>query len=255
MALPKISNYPTKKITLPISNKKITIRPFVVKEEKILIMVRENEESTSKDYLNAMCQVVESCTTENVSAQDLCEADLSYIFLQVRMLAKGETSKVSYRCKAQTDDGTCDTPLDINLDLNQVEAYTPEDFQDLFQVPNHDVYLKLKVPTVGDAAELEELGVTINNLNAAKWNDIETIIAICVESVIEGDEQDSTVNSDFTREELVEWFEGLPDSVLEDIVLKFLGKLPYLRYPVDITCPACGTNHKFEIVGLENFFE
>lgn len=253
--LPNIDNYPRKKITLPISKKKLTIRGFVVREEKILIMAREDTESTSKDYLDAMCQIINSCVNEKFDPVDLNEVDLSYLFLRIRMMSKGENSKVTYRCKAELEDGNiCDSPMQIELDLRKVEAHFPEGYQELFQVPNTDVHIKMRLPTIRDVMRFEDDGIKIDNIDSLKWEHLEYLISSCVESITEGTKDDSNTISDFTREDIVSWFEGVPDVVLDDIIDKYLTKIPYLRYSVKHTCPACGTKHEFDIVGLENFF-
>lgn len=252
--LPKIDDQPRKKITLPISKKKISIRPFLVKEEKILIMARENDESTPKDYLDAMCQIIESCVKEDLNPMDLNEVDLSYMFLRIRMLSKGEYSKVTYKCKADTEDGVCDTPMEINLDLNNVEAYYPEGYQDLFSIPNSDIHIKMRLPTIQDAQNFEENGIKVEKVDDMRWEHIEYMITSCVDSIVEGDAEDSNIYADFTREEIVSWLETAPDTVMDEIITKWLTCIPYLRYSVNHTCPACGTEHNFDIVGLENFF-
>lgn len=252
--LPKIDSQPTKKITLPINKKKITIRPFLVKEEKILIMARENDESTTKDYLEAMCQIIESCVKENIDPLDFNEVDLSYMFLRIRMMSKGEFSKVTYRCKADTDDGVCNTPMEISLDLNKVDAHYPEGFKSLFTIPNSDIHIQMRLPTIRDVTNFEEQGIKVENVEDLKWEHIEYMITTCIESIIEGDKEDSNIYSDFAREEIASWLDEAPDTVIEDIITNYLTKIPYLRYSVNHTCPACGTEHNFDIVGLENFF-
>lgn len=257
--LPKIENYPTKKVTLPQSKKKVTVRPFLVREEKILIMAREQENAGQKEFLEAMCQIIESCVKEKIDPEKMNEIDLSYLFLQIRMLSKGEGSQVTYRCKAKVgpgseEDGTCDHPMEIPLDLTKVEVYRPEGYEDLFKVPNNDVYIQMRMATISDFVEFEENNINISDPSSLKWRDIEFLITTCIDSIIEGTKDDSTIHDDYTREQLAEWLETVPDSVLDDILNKFLLNTPYLRYQVKTECAKCGTKHEFDIVGLENFF-
>lgn len=260
MSLPKIESYPTKTVTLPMSKKKIKIRPFLVKEEKILIMVRENENATPDEQLEAICQVIGSCTIDDVSPLEFNEVDLSYLFMQIRMMSKGETSKVTYKCKAtvrehpEAEPEECGTALNVNIDLNNVEAYQPEGYKDLFKLPGSDIHIKMKMPTMADILALQSKGVDLANASNAKWSQLEAIVVASIESIIQGDQNDSVVYKDFTEDEMKEWLEGVHDTVLEDIIENYLQKMPYLRYEVKMQCPNCGTKHEFDITGIENFF-
>ena len=263
MAIPKIQNVPTKNVTLPLLKKKIKIRPFLVKEEKILLMAREDDsENKVEEYMNAMKQIIDACTHGQVDPETLSQPDLEYIFLQIRMMSKGETSKFQYKCLEQVPDSEnegqtkqCGTMLPVTLDLKKIELKQQEDHKTLFQIPNNDIYIKMKYPSIGLAAKLEKEGITQDNLKNMKWSQIEYLIVSCIDSIIEGNDKEASTYNSFTESEITEWLETVPSETLEEIVEHFFQKIPYLEHTIEVKCHGCGAEHKIPIRGLENFFD
>ena len=263
MPIPKIQNVPTKQITLPLSNKKVKIRPFLVKEEKILIMAREAEaDSAVEEYINAMKQIVDACSFGQLNADELSQVDLEYIFIQIRMMSKGETSKFKYRCLEQVPDPEnegetkqCGTSIPVTLNLKEITLEKDENHKTLFQIPNNDIYIQMKYPSVSLAAELEKEGISQENVENMKWTQVEYLIVSCIEAVIQGNEESADTYSDFSRKEMIEWLESVPSETLENIVENFFQTVPKLSHTVKAKCPGCGKKHEIYLTGLENFFD
>lgn len=252
--IPKIQNVPSKDITLPLSRQKVKIKPFLVKQEKILIMAREEEENKTEAYVNAMSQVIHDCTFGKVKATTLAQADLEYIFMQIRMMSKGNKSEFKYRCLADVNGETCNTLIPVIVDLKDVELKTDEEHKTLFQIPNNDIYIQMKYPSIDMSAKLEESGIDVTNVTEMKWSQVEELIVSCIDSIIEGDKNSANTYSDLKKEDLIDWLEDVPSDTLEEIVKVFFAKVPYLAYDLNMTCPKCGTKHEIELRGIENFF-
>lgn len=263
MPIPKIQNVPTKHVTLPLAKKKVKIRPFLVKEEKLLIMARESEgEDTTQEYISAMQQIIDACSHGQLDAETLSQPDLEYIFIQIRMMSKGNISKFQYRCLEEVDDPDnegekkqCGTLLPVKLDLSKIELKKNEDHKSLFKIPNNNIHIQMKYPSIALSAELEKQGINQDNIENMKWSQIEYLIISCIDSIIEGDENQADTYNDFTKEELSEWLETVPSETLEDIVTYFFSSIPHLEHTIEVTCHGCGAQHKIPVRGLENFFD
>jgi hypothetical protein len=238
MSLPKIDS-PTYELTLPSSNRKIKYRPFLVKEEKLLIIAMESEDMTQ--IANAIKQVLDNCIiTKGIKIDKLSTFDIEYLFLNVRGKSVGETVEVLVTCP---DDG--DTQVPVTIALSDIQVQKDSEHSNIIKL-NDEYYLKMRYPS------LEEF--VRENFDADEIGQIEQsfdMIARCVEQIY--NEEESWAGSDHTNEELMEFVEGLGSSQFKDIE-KFFATMPKLSHTVKVKNPNTGIESDVVVEGLASFF-
>ena len=238
MPLPKI-NTPTYELTLPSNNKKIKYRPFLVREEKILIMALETEDS--EQISNAVVQILSECiSTKGVDVTKLATFDIEYLFLNVRSKSVGETVEVNIVCP---DDNKTSVQMEINLDSIKVQK--TRGHKNIIKLD--DQYsLKLKYPSldefIGNNFDTNESNMVDKSLN---------MISSCIEMVY--DEEESWDASDSTKEELEEFVEQLNSKQFKAIE-KFFETMPKLSHKVKVTNPTTEVESEVVLEGLASFF-
>lgn len=232
MPLPKIET-PTYELTLPSTGELIEYRPFLVKEEKILLLAQESGEA--KDIMRALKQIVASCTFDKVSPNDVPQYDLEYVFLQLRAKSVGETSKFSVKCEH------CSEYNEVEVDLSTVEVTFP------LQKDANKIQLT------------DNIGVILQPISFEKIEDIDSIAdnftKILALSIAQIYDQTQVYNSsDVSEKELIEFVESLSRTQVSKIE-HFLENQPYLAKDIQFTCKACGKPNSVTLKGLDAFFE
>ena len=230
MTLPRVET-PMFENTLASTGELIKFRPFLVKEEKILMLASESNEF--RDMVNACSQIVTNCCNGAVKGQDLTMFDLQDLFLKIRAKSVGETADFTLTC------GECkkSTPYELRLDAMKVEGL--ENPPDSFIKINEDMGVKLKWPSALIAAQVEEL------------TDDE-LVAKCIEYVVDGEE---TFNiQEESVEEITSFIGDLPIEVMDKMRV-FFQEMPRIEHEVEYTCPHCSSDNKININGYEHFFD
>lgn len=239
MALPKI-DAPIYELTLPLSKKQIRFRPFLVKEQRNLMMAMESEDKETME--KNIKQVLHNCTlTENVDIDSLPIVDVEYYFIQLRARSVGEVVDNKYRCENVVEDKTCGNMMNVKFNLLDIKV-DHNDIKDEIQLTDK-ISIKLGYPK-------------FSVLDASK--NIETATDMAFEMII-----DSIVNiydgeqfyyaNEVAKEELVEFVESLNQEQFGKIE-DFFSNLPKLNKTLEIDCGKCGFHHTIEVEGLENFF-
>ena len=238
MPLPTIST-PTYELTLPSSNRKIKYRPFLVKEEKILIIAMESEDT--KQIARAVKDVISKCIlSKGIKVDKLSTFDIEYLFLNIRGKSVGEQIEVMVTCP---DDGKTQVPTSINVDSIKVqkdEEHSPDIVLD-------DVYtLRMKYPSLNEFiknnfGELEKMNV----------DDTFDLIASCIDQVYSEDE--TWASEECTKKELITFIESLNSSQFKKVE-KFFETMPKLSHTVTVTNPNTQVESDIKIEGLQNFF-
>ena len=238
MPLPKIST-PTHELVLPSTGKKIKYRPFLVKEEKILILALESEDT--KQITNAIKTILKSCiSTRGIKVEDLPTFDIEYIFLNIRGKSVGESIEVLVTCP---DDGETQVERKIYIDEIQVEKdekHSPDIKLD------HSLTLRMKYPSLNEFVQ--------NNFSASDDNTLQAsmdIIASCIDVVYSEDE--SWAAADCTKKELSEWLETLNTSQFKEVET-FFETMPKLTHKVMVTNPNTKVESEVVMEGLTSFF-
>ena len=242
MPLPKI-NTPTYDLTLPSTGKKIKYRPFLVREEKILIMALETEDMAQ--ITNAVIEILDECIlTKGISVTKLATFDIEYLFLNVRSKSVGETIEVNVTCP---DDEKTSVQVEINIDAIKVQKVRGH--KDIIKLD--DQYsMKLKYPSM---TEFVESNFESGN-DGGEGNDIDkslSMITSCIEMIY--DNEESWDASDSSQQELEEFIEQLNSKQFKSIE-RFFETMPKLSHKVKVTNPKTGVESQVVLEGLASFF-
>lgn len=236
MALPKIG-VPTLELHLPSNGKTVKYRPFIVKEEKVLLLALESEDEDQ--ITNAVKDVIKSCVLSRIKVDELPAFDLEYIFLKIRAAAVGEVITMNVTCM---DDG--ETTVEVEINLNDVEIYHPEGHTNKIMLTD-DMGIIMKYPSMDRFIEAEFLDKEI------KTEEVFDFIAESIDQVFDSEEVwDSSTTS---KKEMKEWVETLTTKQFEAIQ-KFYETMPKLRYQFSVVNPKTGKKSDYTIEGLQNFF-
>jgi len=238
MPLPKI-NTPTYDLILPSTGKKIKYRPFLVREEKILIMALETEDT--QQISNAVVQILDECIlTKGVNVTKLATFDIEYLFLNVRSKSVGETVEVNIVCP---DDNKTSVQMEINIDSIKVQKTRGHKST----VKLDDQYsMKLKYPSLD-----EFINSNFESSEESAVNKSLNMITSCIEMIY--DEEESWSASDSTKQELEEFIEQLNSKQFKSIE-KFFETMPRLSHKVKVTNPTTEVESEVVLEGLASFF-
>lgn len=238
MALPVMSA-PTYELTVPSTKQKIKYRPFLVKEEKALLIAQQSEDETV--MLNTLKDVITACTLGKLDADKIAMFDIEYIFTQLRAKSVGEISELVFMCK-QCNDPKAKMHVDIDLTELKVE-FDAEHTSDINLFGS--VGIKMKYP---DLALLDSLeGGNVNDVDS-----IFKIITQCIESIYDEDAVYSA--NEQTKEELDQFINNLTQDQFKK-VQAFFETMPKLEKKVEFDCPVCKHHHEHTIRGLNGFFQ
>ena len=236
MALPKLTT-PTYELEIPSTDEKIKYRPFLVKEEKILMMAMESK--SSADITQAVKDIVMECTFNKVDISNMPMFDVEYIFLNIRSKSVGEVSKLKILCQ---DDGK--TYADVELDLNEVKVQVGDDHTTKIEL-TEDMGLIMKYPTIDSFSE-----TGIRDINPSNMLDV---ISTCILQIYEKKGEKTYDPKDQTKKELTEFIEQLNTKQFKD-VQKFFETMPKLKHEITIKNPKTKKENKVTLTGLNDFF-
>jgi len=240
MALPKLDT-PTYEIELPISQKKVKFRPFLVKEQRNLLMALEsNESSTIQQNIR---DILANCTiTEGINFDVLPIIDVEYYFINLRAKSVGEVVEARYRCNNIVNDKECNNIMEKDINLNDIRVTQDNTVNPEIQI-TPKITIKLKYPQFGIVKD----SIQYDDINEVTFH----MIAQSIEYIYDG-EQFYYAN-ETSPQEMLEFVESLNSEQFKKIE-EFFENLPKLKNTLDITCGKCGFNHTIEVEGLESFF-
>ena len=238
MPLPKIAT-PTYELELPSSGETIRYRPFLVKEEKVLVIALESEDT--KQITTAIKAVLKSCVlTKGIKVETLPTFDIEFLFLNIRGKSVGEELEVNIICP---DDGETQVPVTINLDDIQVQKSDKHDNQIKL---DDNIMMELKYPSLDQFIK--------NNFEFDEKNAMQQsfdLIASCIDKIYT--EEEVWATADCTKKEMGEFLESMNSTQFKGIE-KFFETMPKLSHTIKVTNP--NTKKKSEVVleGLASFF-
>ena len=238
MPLPTIST-PTYELTLPSSNRKIKYRPFLVKEEKILILAMESQDT--KQIARSVKDVISKCIlTKGIKVEKLSTFDIEYLFLNIRGKSVGEKIEVMVTCP---DDGKTQVPMSIDIDSIKIQR----DKNHSTDIVLDDTYtLRMKYPSLNEFIK--------NNFGAVEnmgVDDTFDLIASCIDQVYT--EEESWTSDECTKKELSDFVESLNSSQFK-LVENFFVTMPKLSHTIKVTNPNTKVESDVTIEGLQSFF-
>ena len=237
MPLPQI-NAPTYELTIPSSKRKIRYRPFLVKEEKILVIAMESNDIG--DIARAVKQVLGQCIlTKGTKSDKLSTFDIEYLFLNVRGKSVGETVDIKVTCP---DDGVTTVPVTVDLDAIQV-TFDPEHDKDI--ILDDKLKMRMKYPSLD---EFIKENFQVDNVGFEQSIEM---IASCVDMIYSEDE--TWTSADFTQKEMVDFLEGLGSKQFKELE-KFFTTMPKLTHEIKVKNPKTKKENTIKLEGLAAFF-
>jgi hypothetical protein len=238
MPLPKIAT-PTYELELPSTGETIQYRPFLVKEEKLLVIALESEDT--KQITTAIKTVIKNCIiTKNIKVESLPTFDIEYLFLNIRGKSVGEELEVNIICP---DDGETQVPVKINLDDIQVQK--DEEHSNRIKLDS-SIMMEMKYPSLDQFIK--------NNFDFDNKNAMDQsfeLIGSCIDKIFTEDEVWSA--SDVTKKEIGEFLESMNSSQFKDIE-KFFETMPKLSHTIKVTNPNTQVESEVVLEGLASFF-
>ena len=235
MPLPVIET-PKYELRLPSTNRRISYRPYLVKEEKILMIARES--SDQKQITQAIKDTISSCTFGKVDTDKLSVFDLEYIFLKLRAKSVGEISRLTLKCEK------CQKPNPIEINLDEVSVNTEN-------LPNGRIQLTDKIGVVMNWPNVNLISELADQDKSDAGKVVMSVIVGCIESIFD----DKTIHkaSDHTTDELLQFIESLNQSQFNKI-RQFIEATPKLEHKIQFTCSHCQADNSLILTGLQNFF-
>jgi len=234
--LPKLAT-PKYDMIVPSTGKSITYRPYVVKEEKILLIAMESQDNIGIE--NAVLDIIKACVESPIDVNKLATFDIEYIFVNLRAISVGEGVKIKPEC----DNTECDHREEIKVNITDVVVANMDTAKDRLIKMNDDISVELKWLTMKDRLDSTEA-----------LSDTDVIIQTVAKSIgtIYSGEETFDV-SDSKPEEVIDFVESLSTDQFTKIVDK-ISVAPQLSYKFDYDCKECGTHNEKELKGLQDFF-
>ena len=246
MGLPTIA-VPQYTLTVPSTGKEVKYRPFLVKEEKILLLAMESEKT--EEILLATKTIIDNCIFGDIDVDSMPTFDMEYIFLQLRGKAKGEVIELSYKCP------TCEGEIPLNIQIDDIKISRTENHTNDIKL-TEDLGVIMKYPNM-------KLQMTIAD-NKTDESDIEQLfktVVACIDYIY--DKENTYPSKDHTHKEMVDFLESLTDTQFQKLA-EFFSTAPVLKHSVDLQCKnkspkskgkkECGYKEKKVLEGLNSFF-
>jgi len=240
MPLPTIAT-PSYELTLPSTGKKIKYRPFLVKEEKILILALESQDQS--EITNAVKDVLKKCIlTRGIKVEELPTFDIEYVFLNIRAKSIGESIKIIVTC---SDDGTTQVPVTIYVD--EIEVKKPEGHTTDIKL-DKDMTLRMKYPSLNQFIENNfETSLTPE----ATVNKAFKVIAECMDTIFTA--EDAWDAKDYSAKERLDFIEQLNSKQYKEVE-KFFATMPKLTHSFEVENPNTKVKNTITLEGLADFF-
>lgn len=247
MALPKIDT-PIYELELPLSKKKIKYRPFLVKEQKNLLMAMESNDSDSIE--KNIKQVLTNCTiAKKFDVDSLPVLDIEYYFLHLRARSVGEVVENRYRCDNQvtTETGetkSCGNIMETSFNILDIKVQFNKENQDVIQL-TPTISVKLRYPQFSVLKKLKD--------KESATDVAFEMVADSIEYIFDSSNEQFYYAKDTTHEELVEFIGSLNQQQFS-LIEEFFANMPKMEKKIEMKCSRCGFEHSLDVEGLENFF-
>ena len=235
MALPKINDIPKYNLTIPSTGQEVTFKPFLVKEQKILLIALESGDDTQ--ILRSIIDTVTSCILDKINVEKLATFDLEYIFTQIRSKSAGESTKLNLlcsKCEETTPTVVNLEEISINVDIKDKVIELNDKFTLIMRYPNYKGVL-----------------LNMNGDDASVTNAIFEMIVMCLDEL--RTEEEIIKFDDENRESIDAFVGGLTNSQIES-VMNFVEEIPKLEHDITFNCTHCNTINEIKLQGLQDFF-
>lgn len=241
MALPKI-DLPLYSTTVPSTGQKTTYRPFLVKEEKILLMALEG--GVEEEIHNATLQIIQNCVAD-VDVEKLSSFDVEWLFLQIRIRSIGEKTTLRFKHKngVNKKGEDCKHIQEVDVDLTSIQIQG--EIKPPVIMLTDTIGMKMRFPTMRESLEISR------TVEGGKVERTLETVRTCIEMIFDGEEMYPAKDS--TKEELQEFLDGLNSEQFKKIQDFFLN-MPRLKQKLTYTCEKCGEVTRYPVEGLSSFF-
>jgi len=236
MALPKI-NTPTYELVVPSTGEEIRYRPFLVKEEKILLMAMESGDN--KEIIRAIQDIVKECTYDKLKLSTMPMFDIEYLFLNIRAKSVGEITTLRLSCP---DDEKTTVKVDVNL--TEIEVQTDKNHTNKIELTD-EMGIMMKYPTIDSFAG------DMSEINASNMLEV---ISGCIDSIYDKGGEEVFEAKDQTKKELIEFIEQLNSKQFKNIQ-GFFDTMPKLKHTIKVKNPKTKKESEVVLQGLNDFFE
>ena len=237
MALPKLNALPQFEVVIPSSKKLVKYRPFLVKEQKVLLMALETRDQRA--IYNAMVNVITACVEDNTSLSNLTTYDVEYMFLMIRSKSVGETIQLKMGCS----EDHCDVQTPANIVIDDIDIPNVESTTTIIEL-EPGISIELEHPSIIRVQE-----TTTNSKDVTEGT--LALMKAAIKNVLT--EEERIVFKDESVKEQDEFIENLKTTQLDQIY-KFVRSIPAMEYDLEWTCDGCGNNNQRKLRGLADFF-
>ena len=237
MALPRLNDNPQYELKIPSSQQVVKFRPFLVKEQKVLLIAYESQDR--KQILSAMLDTIGVCISEAIDVKKLSTFDVDYMFTMIRSKSVGETTDILIQCS------DCDTQNEVKVKLDDIEV--PVEKQEMLIPINDKMSVRMKYPNYDFFLNNDTL------LDSTKTQSeiILSMIVGCLESIETEEERINLI--DESEEEILGFLESLTTAQF-DKISNFVLNIPAMEHDLSFKCVNCGKDNKRKLKGLEDFF-
>jgi len=240
MALP-MNSTPTYNLVIPSTKKSVKYRPFLVKEEKSILIAQQSEDIVV--MVDTLKDVIRSCILDKIDPESLATFDLEYIFTQIRAKSVGEIVELYFPCDVDHGEQNDKAKVKISIDLTKIEVEVPEGHSNKIELFD-DVGIIMKYPTI-------ELMTQLENTDSDDIDNIFNIVASCIDVIYEGDKIHYAKET--KKQELLDFLYNLNSGQFVK-VQNFFASIPRIKKEVEYDCPICGLHHKKTLEGMQSFF-
>ena len=233
MALPKLNDAPKYEIVVPSTGQKVRYRPYLVKEEKILMLAMESQDQRSA--LGAIVDTIGSCVQDELNTSSLTTFDVEYLFTQIRSKSVGETAKIGVNCKH------CDEQNEVIVKLDDIKVGNPEGLETKIELTDQ-IALKMRWPSYNELIDFGDMSTTDQTFK---------MIAACIDSV--QTEEENIRLRDESEAEQMAFIESL-SSAQFDKIRAYVEKMPKMEHHVSFECTSCGKGNDITLSGISDFF-
>ncbi len=236
MQLPKI-DVPIYEVQLLSREQPVKFRPFLVKEQKIMLMAVEAKDMNNT--MKAIKQIINNCVIDEIDADELPLADIETLFLHLRARSMGEVLNLFFKCTNVFEEKQCGMLIEVPVNLLQIPQINKDTPKNI--MINDSIGVIMKYPSLG----------IVDNLLKMNSEVMVTVVAGCIDQVFDG--ESVYYAKDSTPEEMVNFVEGIPAEKFA-LIENFIDKVPRSVYTTNQKCVKCGFEHEFKLEGLSDFF-
>lgn len=238
MSLPKLNSTPKYSITIPSTEQTVKFRPFLVKEEKVLLLAMESNDSTQ--IFEAIVNTIEACVTDPINMSELTSFDIEYMFIKVRGKSVGESSTIMLKCS----DESCVAENEVSIPLDDIKVHGLGDVKNVI-VLDETLSVEMRFPsftTIFNDKEITEATGSVQMF---------ALLRKCIAAILTADERIDL--NEYSAKEIDAFVESTNQAQFQQMV-KFVEAMPKVKHDVKFNCGTCKKENEFTLEGMQDFF-